>query len=245
MENDLFDIFSSQENGATSSTAKDRNSASFANSFDPLASLKTPATTVNTNESESNTNNSNNKVSSNDRYAALSDLFMAPSTSGASAEVSAPTALSTTELNVLPLPPKTNTESLNAFSLSTGSLSKSMSSTSIIGTNSFSVYKPLSKSFASSYSQSSNGIISRADSVSSLSSDFRMTPISLCSSRDSSPLTIGMSDTVPIAIAFQESVGACFKGADENLCRINVIGCIKIAFSSGIIQVCLSFCLVL
>lgn len=80
-------------------------------------------------------------------------------------------------------------------------------------------------------------MMSRADSVTSLSSDFRMTPISLCSSRDSSPLTIGMSDTVPIAIAFQESVGACFKGADENLCRINIIGCIKIAFSAGIIQV--------
>lgn len=45
-----------------------------------------------------------------------------------------------------------------------------------------------------------------------------------------------MSDIVPIAIAFQESVGACFKATEEQ-CKTSVIGCIKIAFSAGIIQV--------
>lgn len=95
------------------------------------------------------------------------------------------------------------------------------------------------------------GSMSRADSVTSLSSSsdfqfsqFRMTPTnhisssSLCSSRDSSPLTIGLGDSIPVAIAFQESIGACFKGNDEGACRVSVIGCVKMAFSAGIIQVC-------
>ena len=129
-------------------------------------------------------------------------------------------------------------------------------SASSFNTNSFSIYKPQqppplpqhhhhhqpyksqqTTSSSSSSSMTMNGMMSRAESIISLSSDFRMTPISLCSSRDSSPLTIGMSDTIPVALAFQESVGSCFKGMDENLSRITIIGCIKIAFSAGIIQV--------
>ncbi|OTF83425.1 hypothetical protein BLA29_013120, partial [Euroglyphus maynei] len=144
--------------------------------------------------------------------------------------------------NVLPLPPKSSDTSCHSASVpssisaTTTSLSGLMSkstSASSFNTNSFSVYKPqqlpplpqhqLYKSQTlSSSSMTMNGMMSRAESIISLSSDFRMTPISLCSSRDSSPLTIGMSDTIPIALAFQESVGSCFKGVDENLSRITI-----------------------
>ena len=243
IENDLFEIFSTHGNLNNNHKQQTTSiSTSFATSFVDQSSsnLKKPETTLTASQKESESTSTN--VSSIDRYAALGDLFLTSSNESANETKETKTPVSyRNDMNILPLPPKTNFQPFN-FSVSNSSLSKSVSSTSIIGANSFSVYKPLSKSFGSSYSQSisSNGIMSRADSLSSLSSDFRMTPISLCSSRDSSPLTIGMSDTVPIAIAFQESVGACFKGADENMCKINIIGCIKIAFSSGIIHVKIS-----
>ena len=88
-----------------------------------------------------------------------------------------------------------------------------------------------------SHQSSHNSTISRCQSVSSLSSDFRVTPISVGSSRGPSPLTLGISDAVPIAIALQESVSACFKGTDETKCQIQVIGSLKMAFPAGIIQV--------
>lgn len=174
---------------------------------------------------------------------------------------------STSTFNVLPLPPKSSDTNCHSSSMSasilttTSNPSSTLSclmpkstSASSFNSNSFSIYKPqqppplpqhhhhpLYKSqqttSSSSSSMTMNGMMSRAESIISLSSDFRMTPISLCSSRDSSPLTIGMSDTIPVALAFQESVGSCFKGMDENLSRITIIGCIKIAFSAGIIQV--------
>ncbi|CAG2122488.1 unnamed protein product, partial [Medioppia subpectinata] len=63
-----------------------------------------------------------------------------------------------------------------------------------------------------------------------------MTPISVGSSRGPSPLTLGISDAVPIAIALQESVSACFKGTDETKCQVQVIGSLKMAFPAGIVQ---------
>lgn len=51
--------------------------------------------------------------------------------------------------------------------------------------------------------------ISRADSVGSL--EFRTASIGLGSSRGPSPLTIGMSDTIPLAVAFHEVVHAYFR----------------------------------
>ncbi|XP_027205905.2 F-BAR domain only protein 2 isoform X1 [Dermatophagoides pteronyssinus] len=179
-------------------------------------------------------------------------------------EASGTTTPTSSTFNVLPLPPKssdTNCHSASVPSSISGSILTTTSnslnlsclmakstSASSFNTNSFSVFKPqqptplpqhqLYRSQTSSTSSMTmNGMMSRAESMISLSSDFRMTPISLCSSRDSSPLTIGMSDTIPVALAFQESVGSCFKGVDENLSRITIIGCIKIAFSAGIVQI--------
>ena len=86
--------------------------------------------------------------------------------------------------------------------------------------------------------------MSRCESLSSLSSDFRMTSISVGSSRGPSPLTLGISDVVPIAIALQESINACFKGQDETQCQVNLVGSLKLAFPSGIIQVIYCFYLI-
>lgn len=74
----------------------------------------------------------------------------------------------------------------------------------------------------------------------SSSSDMRMTPVSITSmssSRGPSPLTIGFNDTVPLAVAIQESISAKFKGTDESRCDVQMLGSLKIAFPAGIVQV--------
>lgn len=55
--------------------------------------------------------------------------------------------------------------------------------------------------------------ISRADSISSL--EFRTACVPVGVSRGPSPLTIGMADTIPLAVAFHEIVHSYFRGADE------------------------------
>lgn len=55
--------------------------------------------------------------------------------------------------------------------------------------------------------------ISRADSISSL--EFRTACVPMGVSRGPSPLTIGMADTIPLAVAFHEIVHSYFRGADE------------------------------
>ena len=83
--------------------------------------------------------------------------------------------------------------------------------------------------------QSTSNQISRCESYSSLSNDLRMTPVSICSSRGPSPLTLGSS--IPIAAAIQECVSARFKGSDESKCTSAIYGILKIAFPTGILQV--------
>lgn len=55
--------------------------------------------------------------------------------------------------------------------------------------------------------------MSRADSVASL--EFRAAGVAVGSSRGPSPLTIGMTDTIPLAVAFHEIVHSYFRGTDE------------------------------
>jgi hypothetical protein len=56
-------------------------------------------------------------------------------------------------------------------------------------------------------------------------------------SRGPSPLTLGMSDVVPLAVAFQEVCHACFNGAEETQCQVRLIGDMMISFPAGIVQV--------
>lgn len=55
--------------------------------------------------------------------------------------------------------------------------------------------------------------IGRTDSVSSL--EFRSSGV-LAPSRGPSPLTIGLSDSIPLAVAFHEIIHAYFKGSNES-----------------------------
>lgn len=147
----------------------------------------------------------------------------------------------------------------------TNSLSKSMSSSNVLMGPPLAIPRPPSKKMSMSqavpsspsYVSSSNmsafsastainngnqSVMQRCKSYGSLtSSDFnRMTPISMNSvgsSRGPSPLTIGFSDTIPVAIALQESISARFKGTDESRCQTQMFGSLKIAFPAGIVQV--------
>ena len=56
-------------------------------------------------------------------------------------------------------------------------------------------------------------------------------------SRGPSPLTLGMSDVVPIAVAFQEVCHAMFNGSEEDKCQVRLIGDMMISFPAGIVQV--------
>jgi hypothetical protein len=63
--------------------------------------------------------------------------------------------------------------------------------------------------------------ISRADSISSL--EFRTACVPVGVSRGPSPLTIGMADTIPLAVAFHEIVHSYFRGADETRYLTSVV----------------------
>lgn len=76
--------------------------------------------------------------------------------------------------------------------------------------NSIAIPRPPSRrSEAAVRGRVSPSTISRADSVGSL--EFRTASIGIGSSRGPSPLTIGMSDTIPLAVAFHEFVHAYFR----------------------------------
>ncbi|XP_046405165.1 F-BAR domain only protein 2 isoform X1 [Ischnura elegans] len=77
--------------------------------------------------------------------------------------------------------------------------------------------------------------ISRADSVGSL--EFRTSGVAVGSSRGPSPLTIGMADTIPLAVAFHEIVHSYFKGTDESKCQVKLSGDMMLSFPAGIVTV--------
>lgn len=199
-----------------------------------------------------------NNGMSEDRYAALSSLFsnVIPETSSDSGFTSngadGGTAMSTSQST------SHNNSSDHSSSVNNGynSLSKSVSSSNVLMGPPIAIPRPPSKKLSqvpsspsyvsssnmSAFSQSNNqSVMTRCKSYGSLtSSEFRMTPISLNSvgsSRGPSPLTIGFNDTIPVAIALQESISARFKGTDESRCQTQMFGSLKIAFPAGIVQV--------
>uniref|UniRef100_A0A336LYW5 CSON011071 protein n=1 Tax=Culicoides sonorensis TaxID=179676 RepID=A0A336LYW5_CULSO len=76
--------------------------------------------------------------------------------------------------------------------------------------------------------------MSRADSVGSL--EFRTASI-IGTSRGPSPLTIGMTDTIPLAVAFHEIIHAYFRGSDETRCQVKMSGDMMLSFPAGIVNV--------
>lgn len=63
------------------------------------------------------------------------------------------------------------------------------------------------------------------------------TTSSLGSSRGSSPLTLGMADVIPMAVAFTENINANFKGTDATKCTVSLTGNLMMSFPAGIIKV--------
>ncbi|XP_018797707.1 PREDICTED: F-BAR domain only protein 2 isoform X1 [Bactrocera latifrons] len=75
--------------------------------------------------------------------------------------------------------------------------------------------------------------MNRADSVGSL--EFRTAIGGIGSSRGPSPLTIGISDTIPLAVAFHEIIHAYFRGSDESRCQVKISGDMMLSFPAGIV----------
>lgn len=73
---------------------------------------------------------------------------------------------------------------------------------------------PSRRSDANKSLMQQNSNISRADSINSL--EFRTACVPVGVSRGPSPLTIGMADTIPLAVAFHEIVHSYFRGAEES-----------------------------
>lgn len=74
--------------------------------------------------------------------------------------------------------------------------------------------------------------MNRAESIGSL--EFRTAIGGVGSSRGPSPLTIGISDTIPLAVAFHEIIHAYFRGSDESRCQVKVSGDMMLSFPAGI-----------
>ncbi|XP_037897922.1 F-BAR domain only protein 2 isoform X3 [Glossina fuscipes] len=74
--------------------------------------------------------------------------------------------------------------------------------------------------------------MNRADSIGSL--EFRTAIGGIGSSRGPSPLTIGISDTIPLAVAFHEIIHAYFRGSDESRCQVKISGDMMLSFPAGI-----------
>lgn len=65
--------------------------------------------------------------------------------------------------------------------------------------------------------------------------DFRTAGAS--GSRGPSPLTIGMADTIPLAVAFHEIIHSYFRGTDEAKCQVKMSGDMMLSFPTGIVGV--------
>ncbi|XP_022915576.1 F-BAR domain only protein 2 isoform X2 [Onthophagus taurus] len=94
---------------------------------------------------------------------------------------------------------------------------------------------PSRKSEAHARGHISPAPIARADSVGSL--EFKTAGVPVGISRGPSPLTIGMADTIPLAVAFHEIVHSYFRGADETRCQVKMSGEMMLSFPAGIVTV--------
>ncbi|MCJ8748697.1 hypothetical protein PDJAM_G00167780 [Pangasius djambal] len=122
------------------------------------------------------------------------------------------------------------------------------------------IARPFSPSMATNSSPLPTAPLARAESSSSLSSNTSLsasntptieddvfvaklptfekrceTPAG--TSRGPSPITLASQDSLPIAVAFTESVNAYFKGADPSKCIVKITGDMTLSFPSGIIKI--------
>ncbi|CAH1153512.1 unnamed protein product [Phaedon cochleariae] len=98
-----------------------------------------------------------------------------------------------------------------------------------------SIPRPPSRRSDPSRALASQTGIARADSIGSL--EFRTACVPVGVSRGPSPLTIGMADTIPLAVAFHEIVHSYFRGADESRCQVKMSGEMMLSFPAGIVTI--------
>ncbi|XP_016975622.1 F-BAR domain only protein 2 isoform X2 [Drosophila rhopaloa] len=180
-------------------------------SVHPYAPLQSPTL--------SNNNNANNTT--NSRYADLGDIFSELGDMSMSAPSSAtlgkppgrqiptPTSTSTGGSIAIPRPPSRRSDMIAIGPAATGTAPGRgrMSPAPVTAMN-------------------------RAESIGSL--EFRTAIGGVGSSRGPSPLTIGISDTIPLAVAFHEIIHAYFRGSDESRCQVKVSGDMMLSFPAGI-----------
>ncbi|XP_051171044.1 F-BAR domain only protein 2 isoform X1 [Leptopilina boulardi] len=114
---------------------------------------------------------------------------------------------------------------------------QSSSSSSSTPTGTINIPRPPSRrgECQSNRGRISPATISRADSIASL--EFRASGVGMGTSRGPSPLTIGLADTIPLAVAFHEIVHSYFKGPNETLCQVRLSGDMMLSFPAGILTV--------
>ncbi|XP_055377709.1 F-BAR domain only protein 2 isoform X9 [Condylostylus longicornis] len=146
-------------------------------------------------------------VSNNSRYADLGDIF---STEIGEISASAPASATLSKASSRQIPTPTSASSI-------------------------AIPRPPSRrSEAAIRGRVSPSSMSRADSVGSM--EFR-TAVGIGSSRGPSPLTIGMTDTIPLAVAFHEIIHAYFRGSDESRCQVKMSGDMMLSFPAGIVSI--------
>ncbi|KAH8295152.1 hypothetical protein KR018_008008 [Drosophila ironensis] len=213
-----FSHHSQQLQGARGAPASRQQSPEISNASTPTASVH-PYAPLQSPTLSNNNNVSNN--TSNNRYADLGDIFSELGDMSMSAPASA--TLGKTPGRQIPTPTSTSTGGSIAIPRPPSRRSDMIA----IG--------PVSSGTAPGRGRMSPAPVTamnRAESIGSL--EFRTAIGGVGSSRGPSPLTIGISDTIPLAVAFHEIIHAYFRGSDESRCQVKVSGDMMLSFPAGI-----------
>ncbi|XP_017020234.1 F-BAR domain only protein 2 isoform X3 [Drosophila kikkawai] len=216
----VFSHHSQQLQGARGAPASRQQSPEISNASTPTASVH-PYAPLQSPTLSNNNNNANNTT--NNRYADLGDIFSELGDMSMSAPASAtlgkppgrqiptPTSAASTGGSIaIPRPPSRRSDMIAIGPAATGGTAPGrgrMSPAPVTAMN-------------------------RAESIGSL--EFRTAIGGVGSSRGPSPLTIGISDTIPLAVAFHEIIHAYFRGSDESRCQVKVSGDMMLSFPAGI-----------
>ncbi|BFF89997.1 F-BAR domain only protein 2 [Drosophila madeirensis] len=206
------------QQGARGAPASRQQSPEISNASTPTASVHPYAPL----QSPTLSNNNANNVSNN-RYADLGDIFSELGEMSMSAPASAtlgkpggrqiptPTSASAGGSIAIPRPPSRRSDmiAIGPAATNTAPGRGRMSPAPVTGAP-----------------------MNRAESIGSL--EFRTAIGGVGSSRGPSPLTIGISDTIPLAVAFHEIIHAYFRGSDESRCQVKVSGDMMLSFPAGI-----------
>ncbi|KQS39392.1 F-BAR domain only protein 2 isoform X2 [Drosophila erecta] len=213
----VFSHHSQQLQAARGAPASRQQSPEISNASTPTASVHPYAPL----QSPTLSNNNNANTTTNSRYADLGDIFSELGDMSMSAPSSAtlgkppgrqiptPTSASTGGSIAIPRPPSRRSDMIAIGPAATGTAPGRgrMSPAPVTAMN-------------------------RAESIGSL--EFRTAIGGVGSSRGPSPLTIGISDTIPLAVAFHEIIHAYFRGSDESRCQVKVSGDMMLSFPAGI-----------